>query len=118
MTGSIDHATKVRNNSEPQYIYTKADGVINKLGFVPSVLNDNQILNTPDETYNFAYTEPDYYTDPTAIVYNYDTPQEIYSEKTGDAGDNNLVGDNDKLNVIKGLAGNDTITGGNQADVI
>ena len=23
MTGSIDHATKVRNNFEPQYIYTK-----------------------------------------------------------------------------------------------
>jgi hypothetical protein len=29
MTGSIDHATKVRNNSEPQYIYTKFNAEFN-----------------------------------------------------------------------------------------
>lgn len=29
MTGSIDHAAKVRNNFEPQYIYTKINGDFN-----------------------------------------------------------------------------------------
>ena len=93
--------------SDQEYIYPVAENAINKFGVVASVMNDNHIVNVPEEYYTLAMQEP--------IIP--DVPQSILNYVIGDDNDNILNGTN-LPNQIEGRGGNDTITGGSSADKI